>query len=78
MSQAGQVPERTVEAHVISLLCRLQRNHSLAYVFIFYDLRVVRVFFHRAIVLDKDRLTEKRPTDSVLCQPNRRPLVQAS
>jgi microcin C transport system ATP-binding protein len=58
-----------VQAQIVDLLQQLQHDHSLGYLFISHDLRVVRALAHRIVVLRNGRVVEHGPADEVLARP---------
>ncbi len=61
--------DMTVQAQIVDLLRRLQRDHNLAYLFISHDLKVVRALAHRIVVLRRGRIVEQGDAAAVFAQP---------
>ncbi|CAM2793251.1 ABC transporter ATP-binding protein [Moritella viscosa] len=61
--------DRTVQKQILDLLCQLQRQHQLSYIFITHDLSVVRAVSHRILVLKAGKIVEEGETESIFNQP---------
>ena len=59
----------SVQAQIVELLRELQRRHSLAYLFISHDLRVVRAMSHQVIVLRGGRVVEQGSAADLFAAP---------
>ncbi|HEY5738601.1 MAG TPA: ATP-binding cassette domain-containing protein [Gammaproteobacteria bacterium] len=59
----------SVQAQVLNLLKRLQRDLGLTYLFITHDLAVVRVMAHRIGVLKSGKLVEEQSTADLIESP---------
>ncbi|MCS5692261.1 ABC transporter ATP-binding protein [Cyanobium sp. FGCU-6] len=58
-----------VQAEVLELLRRLQRERGLGLLFVTHDLAVASGFCHRVIVLDGGRIVEEGPGATLLAHP---------
>ncbi|MBI1847829.1 MAG: ABC transporter ATP-binding protein [Candidatus Rokubacteria bacterium] len=59
----------SVQAQIVDLLRVLQARHTLAYLFISHDLRVVRAMSHEIVVMREGLIVERGPTAEVLGAP---------
>jgi peptide/nickel transport system ATP-binding protein len=59
----------TVQAQVLALLRRLQREHGFACLFISHDLGVVEEVAHRVVVLHRGVVVEEGAAETVLSRP---------
>ncbi len=61
--------DMSVQAQIVELLRRLQRDHDLGYLFISHDLKVVRALAHRVMVLRRGQVVEEGPADEIFANP---------
>jgi microcin C transport system ATP-binding protein len=61
--------DMSVQAQIVDLLRRLQRDHDLGFLFISHDLRVVRALAHRVVVLRRGVVVEEGPADAIFAHP---------
>ncbi|MHA6324794.1 dipeptide ABC transporter ATP-binding protein [Roseivivax sp. CAU 1753] len=58
-----------VRAQILDLIADISERFNLAYLFISHDLSVVRGITTRVLVLQKGRIVEEGPTETVLTEP---------
>ncbi|MDX1922910.1 MAG: ABC transporter ATP-binding protein [Alphaproteobacteria bacterium] len=61
--------DRSVQAQIIALLRDLQTKHSLSYIFISHDLRVIRAMSHHVLVMQHGKMVESGTAESVFNNP---------
>ncbi|HEX7005598.1 MAG TPA: ABC transporter ATP-binding protein [Alphaproteobacteria bacterium] len=61
--------DMSVQAQIVELLRKLQRDHRLAYLFISHDLRVIRAMSHHIVVMHNGKVVEQGPAERVLDAP---------
>jgi len=66
----------SIQAQVLNLLCDLQEEFELAYLFISHDLSVVRHFADEVMVMYLGRVVEQGPRDAIFGSP-RHPYTRA-
>ena len=60
----------SVQAQIINLFRRMQRETNVSYLFIAHDLAVVRLLSERVIVMSQGRVVEEGPTEQVYNDPS--------
>jgi microcin C transport system ATP-binding protein len=66
----------SVQAQIVDLLRELQQRHSLTYLFISHDLKVVRALAHEILVMKDGEIVEAGTADAILDAPQH-PYTQA-
>ncbi|MDA4847930.1 ABC transporter ATP-binding protein [Hoeflea poritis] len=61
--------DMSVQAQVVDLLRKLQRDHNLAYLFISHDLKVVRALANNVIVMRFGKVVEQGPAHQIFDDP---------
>lgn len=61
----------TVQAQILELLLRLQREHGLTYVFVSHDMAVVRKICDRVLVMKDGRVVECKETEALFLHPQK-------
>ena len=61
--------DMSVQAQVVDLLRKLQRDHNLAYLFISHDLKVVRALANNVIVMRAGKVVEQGPAEQIFDAP---------
>ncbi|MCZ6678281.1 MAG: ABC transporter ATP-binding protein [Candidatus Poribacteria bacterium] len=59
----------SVQAQIIELLQKLQREHGLAYLFISHDLKVIRAMANYVLVMQNGKVVEQGPADEIFENP---------
>ena len=61
--------DRSVQAQIVDLLRELQQRHSLSYLLISHDLRIVRALSHYVVVLRAGVVVERGPAQRIFESP---------
>lgn len=67
--EATSALDVTVQAQIMELLRRLQRERGLSLLLICHDLALVQAFCDRVIVMHRGRIVEEGTPDDVICHP---------
>jgi microcin C transport system ATP-binding protein len=73
--------DRTVQSQLVDLLKKLQKEHSLTYIFISHDLSVIRAISHHVIVMKQGVVVEQQATEALFekqLHPYTRALLDAA
>jgi microcin C transport system ATP-binding protein len=68
--------DMSVQAQIVDLLRDLQTRHTLAYLFISHDLKVIRALADHLIVMQSGRVVEEGPATEIFERP-RHPYTRA-
>ena len=71
----------TVQAEIINLLKRIQKERGIAYLFISHDMRAVRAISHEVAVMRKGRIVEQGSAEEIFMNPKKdytKELISAS
>ncbi|OEJ69282.1 ABC transporter ATP-binding protein [Magnetovibrio blakemorei] len=66
----------SVQAQIVELLRALQKKHTLTYLFISHDLKVVRALAHDVMVMQRGKVVEHGPAEQIFDNPLK-PYTQA-
>lgn len=69
LDEATSALDVTVQAEIMALLTHLQREFSLAYLFICHDLALVQDFCDRVLVMHEGRVVEEAASEEVIRRP---------
>jgi peptide/nickel transport system ATP-binding protein len=69
LDEATSALDVTVQADILALLNQLQRELSLAYLFICHDIALVQDFCDRVLVMHEGRIIEEGTPDAVIGSP---------
>jgi len=61
--------DMTIQVQIVNLLRELQRRHTLAYIFISHDLRVVRALSHKVMVMKMGDVVETGDSEALFDAP---------
>jgi microcin C transport system ATP-binding protein len=61
--------DMSVQAQIVDLLRELQARHTLAYLFISHDLKVIRALAHEVVVMRAGTVVEAGPADAIFERP---------
>jgi ABC-type glutathione transport system ATPase component len=69
LDEAVSALDVSLRAQILSLLLELQRQRSMAVVFVTHDLAVARTLAHRIVVMLAGRIVENAPADQFFAGP---------
>ena len=69
MDEPTSALDMSVQAEVVDLLRELQTKHTLTYMFISHDLRVVRAMSHNILVMKQGKIVESGTTKQIFDTP---------
>ena len=69
LDEATSALDTTVQAQVVGLLQNIAAKRDVSYLFICHDIALVQQFCDRVIVMNKGRVVEQGPTQSVIQKP---------
>jgi len=61
----------SVQAQIVDLLLKLQKEHEISYMFISHDLRVVRAMAHDLIVMQHGKVVESGAATDIFAKPKK-------
>ncbi|RUM38825.1 MAG: microcin ABC transporter ATP-binding protein [Desulfobulbus sp.] len=61
--------DTTIQAQIIDLLTRLQKQYGMTYIFITHDLRVIRSLADQLAVMRQGKIVESGPADKIFAHP---------
>ena len=61
--------DRSIQAQILDLLKSLQKQHTLAYLFISHDLKVIQCISHHIIVMQQGKVVEAGRTEEIFNAP---------
>ena len=70
LDEATSALDVTVQAEILQLLQQLQKERTMAYLFICHDIALVQDFCDRVIVMHEGRIVEEGTPDDVIRQPH--------
>ena len=62
----------TIQAQILNLLKKLQKENNLGYIFISHDLRVIQSLAHQLIVLKNGKIVESGSSDQIFKKPKQK------